>query len=316
MFNYSPSQWMFLFYLYSVFGWCFESIYVSIAEKKLSNRGFMRGPVIPIYGCAGIMMLVVSKPFYDNFFLVYIAGCIGATILEYVTGVIMEAMFKVRYWDYSHKKFNYKGHICLESSLFWGVPTVLFTHLLQIPIERIVLSIPHNVLYVSTMIATVLFTCDFMIAFRTAIELRDILIYMDKARNEMRRIQKRLDVIIAFKGEAVKEGFSNRVEGLSNGIGERVEVAANTLGKSFGILKEKISLNPSGYVENVKEEVLEMYGKYCVLMDRLTPKPAKSFFEWYRNRTIAGNPNMVSDDSKENMEEVKEKIVKRKQSKY
>ncbi len=321
MFNYQPLQWMFMFYFYSFCGWCFESVYVTVAEKRLVNRGFMRGPFIPLYGCAGIMMLLISKPFYDNVFLLYVAGCVGATILEYATGVIMEKLFKVRYWDYSHKKFNYKGHICLESSLFWGVPTVLFTHFLQLPIEKVVLSIPNNILSISTIVVTVLFSCDFMLAFKTAIELRDILIYMDKARTEMRRMQKRLETIIATKGEAVKEGISNkvggisagisdRVEGLSSGIGDRVDAISSTLGKTFNILKEKIRLNPSEYVGNVKEEVLELYAKYCVFVDRLTPRPVRTFFDWYRNRTIAGNPTMVSDAYKESMEEIKEKAVK------
>lgn len=310
MFNYQPCQWMFLFYFYSFMGWCFESIYVSVAEKRLVNRGFMRGPYIPLYGCAGIMMLVISKPFYDNLVLVYIAGCIGATILEYSTGVLMERLFKVRYWDYSHKKFNYKGHICLESSLFWGVPTVVFTHYLQIPIEKAVMAIPNNILSVVTLVVTGIFSCDFMLAFKTAIELRDILIYMDKARTEMRKMQKRLEVIIAFKGEAVKESINKVGEigaGISSGIGDRVDAVSNSLGKTFAVLKEKIRLNPSAYVGNAKEEVLELYAKYCVFMDRLTPKPVRSFFDWYRNRTIAGNPTMVSDTYKESLEEIKEK---------
>ena len=90
----------------------------------------MRGPFLPLYGSGGIMMLVVSKPYYENVILVFIAGCIGATALELITGIVMESLFKVRYWDYSHKFLNYKGHICLESTLFWGVLPVVFTHLL------------------------------------------------------------------------------------------------------------------------------------------------------------------------------------------
>ena len=196
MFEYLPIQWLFLFYFYSFFGWCFESAYVSILEKKPVNRGFMRGPFLPLYGCGGVMMLVVSKPFYGNLLLVYVAGCIGATTLEYITGVTMEALFKVRYWDYSHKPFNFKGHICLESTLFWGVLTVVFSHFLQIPIEHMVRAIPYHVLSVLTLIVTFCIGGDFMIAFKTAIDLRDVLIYMEKAKDEMGKMQKRLDAIL------------------------------------------------------------------------------------------------------------------------
>lgn len=300
MFNYQPSQWLFLFFFYSFFGWCFESAYVSIMEKHLVNRGFMRGPFLPLYGSGGIMMLVVSKPYYDNLVLVFIAGCIGATALEYVVGVTMEALFKVRYWDYSHKKFNFQGHVSLESSIAWGVCTVVFTHYLQIPIEKIILSIPYNFLTVFTVILTFIESCDFMLAFKTALDLKDVLSYMDIAKTEMAKMQKRLDVIIAFKGEDVKEAVANRVDAISD-----------SLEKSFKAIKEKMALDPASYVGNVREEVTELYAKYRVVMSKFTPAPVKSFFEWYRERTIAGNPTMSSVTSKESMEELKEKTKKR-----
>ena len=118
--HYTAIQWLFFFYFYCFFGWVFESTYVSIKSRHFVNRGFMRGPFLPIYGSGAIMMLVVSMPFQDNLILTYLAGCAGATLLELVTGMTMEALFKVRYWDYSNQKFNYKGHICLSSTIAWG----------------------------------------------------------------------------------------------------------------------------------------------------------------------------------------------------
>ena len=297
MFEYLPIQWLFLFYFYSFFGWCFESTYVTILEKKPVNRGFMRGPFLPLYGCGGVMMLIVSKPFYDNVLLVYVAGCVGATLLEYITGVTMEALFKVRYWDYSHKSFNYKGHICLESTLFWGVLTVVFSHFLQIPIERLVVAIPYNILSIISLVLTFGIGCDFMLAFKTALDLRDVLIYMEKAKAEMQKMQKRLDALITAKGETVKGGIETRVDALSA-----------TLESSFNKIREKINVNPSSYVNDVKDEISELYAKYRILMSKLTPEPIKGFFEWYREKTIQGNPSMVSEKFKFSLEEIKEKV--------
>ena len=322
MFNYQPPQWLFLFFFYSFFGWCFETAYVTIHEKHFVNRGFMRGPFLPLYGCGGIMMLVVSKPFYENVLLVFVAGCIGATVLEYITGVVMETLFKVRYWDYSHKKFHYKGLVSLESSLCWGVCTVVFTHYLQIPIEKILLSIPYRIISVVTIVTTVIMSADFVLAFKTALDLRDVLIYMEKAKAEMARMQKRLDVIIAFKGEEVREGIEARGEGIGNavgskvgaigsGIGNRLEAISDNLESSFSIVKEKMKLDPSSYVGNAREEVMELYAKYRVMMARFTPGPVKTFFEWYRERTIAGNPTMSSDEYGSSMEEMKEQNKRR-----
>ncbi len=304
MFNYIPLQWLFLFYFYSFLGWCWESLYVSILEKRFVNRGFMRGPFLPLYGCGGTMMLIVSRPFYDNIILVYIAGCIGATVLEYITAIVMETLFKVRYWSYSHKKFNYKGYICLESTLFWGVLTVLFSHYFQVPVEKMLLMIPYRVLSVVTVLTTAYISFDFAIAFKTAIELRDVLIYMERAKNEMAKIQKRLDVIIAFRGEVVKEGIESRLDVLSS-----------SLEKSFNSVREKISLNPSAYVNGAKEEVVELYTKYRVLMSRFTPpSPIRSFFDWYRNRTLLDNTNMYSEKFKLSLEELKERAAQNRDS--
>ena len=323
MFNYIPTQWLFLFYLYSFAGWCWETLYVSI----LVNRGFMRGPFIPLYGSAGIMMLIISRPFYENIPLLYVAGCIGATALELLTGVVMEALFKVRYWTYSHKKFNFKGYICLESSLFWGIPTVVFTHFLQLPIEKMMFMIPYRALSIVTIVVTACFSFDFAMAFRTAIELRDVLIYMEKAKAEMTKMQKRLDVLIAFKGEDVKEGIANRVDGItgkvgeigsgigntvgaiSSGIGSRLDVLSSSLEKSFNMAKERISLNPSAYVGEAKDEVFELYTKYRIMMEKITPAPVKNFFEWYKNRTLL-DTNMESKEFGLSLEELKERVSK------
>lgn len=252
------------------------------------------------------MMLVASRPYYDNILLVFIAGCIGATALELVTGVLMEALFKVRYWEYFHKKFNYKGYICLESSLVWGFFTVVFSHFLHPPIERIITGIPYNILSVVTMVVTVVFTFDFAVAFRTALDLRDVLIYMENLKSEMRRMQKRLDVLVAFKGEDVREEIGARIDGISSGIGNRVDALSSSLEKTFGAFKDKMSINPTAYVSGVRDEVSELYVKYKVMMSRITPHPVRNFYEWYRERTILGNPTMTSMDYSSSFEEVKE----------
>ena len=183
MIHYKAFQWLFFFYMYCFFGWCFESAYVSAKSRKLVNRGFMRGPFLPLYGSGAIMMLVVSMPFQENIFMTYIAGVIGATTLEYVTGVAMEALFKVRYWDYSNQRFNFQGHICLSSSLAWGFLTILMTRVVHRPIEQLVFSIPGNVLFYVTAFLTVYIVADFTLSFKAALDLRDILIKMQRVKD-------------------------------------------------------------------------------------------------------------------------------------
>ena len=99
------------FFFYSFVGWIWESSYVSILTKRLTNRGFLTGPMLPIYGIGAVVMLCATYPVQSSDVGIFLLGLIAATMLEYVTGVVMEALFQVRYWDYSDKKFNIQGHI-------------------------------------------------------------------------------------------------------------------------------------------------------------------------------------------------------------
>ncbi len=296
MFHYQAVQWLFIFYTYCFLGWCFESAYVSIKSKKPINRGFMRGPFLPLYGSGAVMMLVVSMPFADNIVLTYVAGCIGATALEYVTGVAMEALFKVRYWDYSGKPFNFQGQICLGSTLAWGMFTVLMTRVLHYPIDRFVLSVPQRVLTYVTAILTVYIVADFTLSFKAALDLRDILVKLQKVREEMERMQRRLDVLIAFNAEEKEQKKLERelsMAELSEGIRQR-----------FAGLKEAIRLKPAAYGETVREEIAELRGRFSNYPD---PKENyRGMLDFYKRDMIRNNPTMASGKFKDALNELKD----------
>lgn len=217
MMQYTVTQWVFFFYFYCFFGWCFESTYVSIKTRRLTNRGFMRGPFLPLYGSGAIMMLVVSMPFRDNLVLTYLAGCVGTTILEYVTGVVMEALFKVRYWDYSNQKFQFQGRICLKSTLAWGGLTILMTSVVHAYVERVVLSVPGQILTAVTFLLTAWIFADFALSFKAAMDLRDVLVKLEEAKAELGRLQKRMDVIVALTADDLEQKVKEYKEILGSG---------------------------------------------------------------------------------------------------
>ena len=160
MYTYNWYQWLAFFYIYCFFGWIFESTYVSLKQKHFVNRGFLRLPMLPLYGSGAVMMLWVSLPVKNNLFLVYISGVIAATALEYVTGYVMEQLFKVRYWDYSSQKFQVHGYICLSSSIAWGFLTILMTEIIHEPVAGVVLNFNQNILLFCVFIVSILFTAD------------------------------------------------------------------------------------------------------------------------------------------------------------
>ena len=126
-YSYSAAQWLLVFYLYCMLGWCFESTVVSVGQRRLVNRGFLRGPMLPIYGFGAVILLHVSLPLKQHPVWLYLASMIAATVFEYIVGVVMEKIFKVKYWDYSKQRFQFQGYICLRSSLCWGFLGLILT---------------------------------------------------------------------------------------------------------------------------------------------------------------------------------------------
>ena len=123
-----------LFFVYCAFGWVWESIYMSVLEKRLQNRGSLHGPYIPIYGFGGVVVYFTLGQMSSSFFSIntlwiFLIGMFSATVLEYITAVIIEKTFHTRLWSYDGYFCNFQGRICLIASLFWGFVSVMFVQI-------------------------------------------------------------------------------------------------------------------------------------------------------------------------------------------
>ncbi len=119
------------FIIYSVLGWFVESVYMSLCNRRLTNRGFALGPFCPIYGFGAVTGYLLLHPLSGNVILLYIVGAAVATLFEFLVGKLMLRLFGMLWWNYDDKPCNYKGIICLESTIAWGayaVIIILFLH--------------------------------------------------------------------------------------------------------------------------------------------------------------------------------------------
>ena len=192
MYTYNLFQWILLFYIYCFLGWCVESTIVSTRERRFINRGFLKGPMLPIYGTGTILILFVSLPLKEYPILVYIAGLISTTILEYFTGWLMETIFKIKYWDYTDDKFNYKGRICLVSSLFWGVLTLFAVYVIHNPISNFVTNLSDITTITISVIASILFVSDVIYSAYNVLDLNKILGFMTGIKKEMENLSSQI----------------------------------------------------------------------------------------------------------------------------
>mgnify|MGYP000793192424 CR=1 FL=1 len=151
-------QW---FLIYSILGWVVESIYMSICNRKLTNRGFVRGPICPIYGVGALTVYFLLRPVDHNLYLLYLMGCIIPTLLEYGTALLMLKIFGEVWWDYSQKPFNYKGILCLESTLAWGVLALFIFGVFNRYVEGAVKMLDVRVAYAAGTIIVITYLIDF-----------------------------------------------------------------------------------------------------------------------------------------------------------
>lgn len=173
------------FYIYSFFGWLWESCYVSVKQKKLVNRGFVNGPLCTIYGVGAVSVYLILKPLEGSWIALYFGGVAVATVLEYVTAVLMERLFHTSWWDYSEKKFNFQGRICLGSSVAWGFFTLIMFKALQPFAQTIVSWFDVATGHAMIIISTILYLVDFVFATIGAMQLGTKLEQMEQAMADL-----------------------------------------------------------------------------------------------------------------------------------
>lgn len=286
MFHYEFRQWLSFFYLYCIFGWCFESMYVSLKQHCFVNRGFLKGPWLPLYGSGAVLVLLITMPFDQHPVAVYIAGLIGATLLELVTGEAMVRLFKVRYWDYSNQHFQYKGHICLSSSIVWGFFSVMMVYVVQPQVERFVFWLNSEFVSVMTFLITVCMVYDFAGAFRKAMDLRNLL---DQAEQILQELEQRaaekkrlLEATATFAKATVTENIAEKKEALTQKV-QSLDLESVRLEELQQQLKNRMAENAEWFLthnpgsrfmtargETVSAEIRDLIKK--LRLDRLKEK--------------------------------------------
>ena len=312
-YHYTFIQWLLFFFIYCFLGWVWESCYVSAKNREWINRGFLHGPMLPIYGSGAIIVLICTIGVRDQIVLTFLFGMIGATILEYVTGACMERLFRVRYWDYSHMPLNLKGYICLPVSLGWGVFSVLLMRVIHVPIENLVLQIPERIAEVVSVVCSSAFAVDFTLSFSEAMDLRDMLIRLSDSNEKIQRLQKRLEVVSAFAEDGLmqyqmkrEERKMSRKEFLEGMIERQRENRRMMLVELIDRVNESIDagLEKREELQKIKTQIEQEFKNIGSLTNRAARRSA---------RLLHRNPNTVSKKYAEALKQVQEMLKKKKQ---
>lgn len=267
MFNdYSAWQWLLVFYLYCVLGWCFESTVVSVQQRHFVNRGFLRGPMLPIYGFGATILLHVSLPLYDKPAALFLASMAAATVFEYVVGVIMEKLFKVKYWDYSEHRFQFQGRICLQSSLCWGFLGLILARVIHPPVEMVVAGLPFAALAIVDILLTILFAGDVVVSVRTALDLAKLLEELDELRAQGAELRQQLSETalvrltnLSYRMDEARGEFAERMDDARGRLDDMREQA----GDAYDQLAETAKVR----LTNLSYRMDEARGEWSEKMD-------------------------------------------------
>lgn len=168
------SLYFILFLIYSLLGWIFEVTLSLVTKKKFINRGFLIGPYCPIYGIGSLFVIFLLNNYLDRPFGLFILSMVICSIVEYTGSFLLEKLFKTSWWDYSSKKFNINGRICLETMIPFGFGCLLIMYIINPFLLKTLNLISTSILNIIAIILFILFVIDFIISFRIILNFKKI----------------------------------------------------------------------------------------------------------------------------------------------
>ena len=246
--GYSFGQMIWIVLVYSFLGWCCEVAFAAVRRGIFVNRGFLNGPVCPIYGFGVLIVLLVLEPVKDNLALLFFGSMVLTSALEFFIGFIMEQFFHDKWWDYSENPFNIKGYICLEFSLVWGAACVLVVDVIHPMIFKLICAIPEKLSLWLMVFFTAVLISDAVITLWNMLKLPKRLRAIDE-------LEKAMTAVSDAIGEKVYEGVEHSKE-RSEAFDEKHPELAERRKEAFeDVLEKRSEINRE--VKAREDEILE-----------------------------------------------------------
>lgn len=278
---------LWIFIVYAVIGWCSEVAYAALDTGKFVNRGFLNGPYCPIYGFGISLVIVVLTPLKENLLILYIGSVILTSVIEYITGYLLEKVFHNKWWDYSDKPYNIKGYICLKFSLFWGFACTFIVLILHPIIYGIIKIVPFLIGVIILTVVLVFFAIDCGITVATIMKFNERL-------KRMNEIAQRIHHLSDEVGENIYENVTEALEKKEKFEEEQiVKIAEKKENIRLGAEVRKIEGRME--IERLKEQYRNM------LEEKING----------HNRLMKAFPKMTSDSHNETLQRLKTYIEKR-----
>lgn len=316
--NFYELVWIFI--IYAFIGWCMEVSYAALDRGIFVNRGFLNGPYCPIYGCGVVIVVAALTPIKEHLILLFIGSFLLTSVLEYITGFVLEKVFHNKWWDYSNKPFNIHGYVCLKFSIYWGLACTFVMDVLHPLIYKFITMIPFVAGVVLLSVFMTIFAVDCFITVTTILKFNKKLKVMDEIAESIHRLSDEIgENIYENVSSAVEkseefqethEEFFNKIsdtkekiaeyrEETKTRIAQPAEMAKTKIAQSTGTAREKLAEyreNREAYRLEKQHEKEELEKKYQELLRQ------KNFgFK----RLLKAFPDMTSKDQNEMLQKYK-----------
>ena len=188
MFQISYYEILCFFLIYSFFGWCLEVVYQAVEHGKFINRGFLNGPYCPIYGFGVIIVTGALDPIKSNAVVLFFGSVLLTSMLEFITGFVLEKIFHMHWWDYSEEKFNIRGYICLKFSLLWGVACIIVVRIIHPAVSVFVDKFPATAGIIIISVYMIGVASDMIVTVLAIIHFKRRIMLLENISSQMRKL--------------------------------------------------------------------------------------------------------------------------------
>ena len=270
--TYSLYQLLGLFLIYSFLGWCAEVCYAALTTGKVVNRGFLNGPVCPIYGVGMMGVLLLLTPVSDHVLLLFIGGMILCTLVELIGGWVLCTIFHTRWWDYSNQPFNLGGYVCLGFSVLWGLAVAFVVRLIHPAILGLVNHVPHTLGLVLMSVLSGLFLADLTVTLVTIVGIKRSLGELERVAGALHTVS---DAISGTLGNTTLAADAKLDEIKESGQ-EKVAAGREKVSAAMTAGREKVSAAMTAGQEKVTVAVAAGQERVSAAMSASQEKAAES----------------------------------------
>ena len=304
---YTILQLILMFFIYGFLGWCAEVAFAACCEGRFVNRGFLNGPICPIYGFGVLGVVLLLEPFERSLLLLFTGSLVVTTLIEFITGLVLERVFHAKWWDYTDKPLNIMGYVCLPFSLMWGLACVVVIRFVHPLCFGLVELIPRSVQIALTCAFSMAMLVDLVATVAAIRMLTERVKRLSEMATEIRHLSDEIGQAISDGTLSAKRKAVAGEEKFSEGMRKLGEMKASTgerLGQSRRAVTERIGQSRDAVTNRFEQSVDATKRRLAAVKERFAGTLEERSFS--QRRLLRAFPHLTSKSHQEGLSVLRE----------